>query len=71
MNDLKTEDEVRTALAAATSSRGSLTAWCNRYGLHHGNVSEMRSGIKPITEPVANALGFLRIVRFKKTRAER
>jgi hypothetical protein len=54
------EEDVVQLLRAAVQKDGSQSAWATRNGIERPNVNAMLSGKKPVSKPVANALGLRR-----------
>ena len=54
------EEDVVQLLRAAVEKDGSQAAWARRHGIERTNVNAMLSGKKPVSKPVANALGLRR-----------
>jgi len=54
------EEDVVQLLRVAVEKDGSQAAWARRHGIERTNVNAMLSGKKPVSKPVANALGLRR-----------
>ena len=54
------EEDVVQLLRAVVEKDGSQAAWARRHGIERTNVNAMLSGKKPVSKPVANALGLRR-----------
>jgi hypothetical protein len=52
--------------AAIKRERWGAIAWAEKHGISPSVVSKIANGHRPPTEAIANALGFVRVVRFHK-----
>ena len=60
--------DVRRLLIVAVKDAGGTVKWAKSKGMSHTPVSLMISGERPVSEPVANALGFLCETRYRRIR---
>jgi hypothetical protein len=58
------ESEILIELDKQCDAAGSQRAWAHRHGFSESYVSLVRSGQKPLTTAIANALGYFMQVRF-------
>jgi hypothetical protein len=70
MSDDKTfsHSDVHITLMNVVSNAGGPVKWAKAVGMSHTPVSLMVAGKRPISEPVANALGFLCETRYRRLR---
>jgi len=67
-NNTLNNDEMKELLILAVNKAGGVTKWAKAKGMSHTPVSLMVQGKRPISEPVANALGFLCETRYRRIR---
>ena len=60
------KNAVRQILAEACATAGSMSAWARANGIPVSTVSETVSGKREPSEAIANALGLVRLVVFRK-----
>jgi hypothetical protein len=60
--------EVRALLILAVKASGGVMKWAKAVGMSHTPVSLMVQGKRAVSEPVANALGFLCETRYRRIR---
>jgi hypothetical protein len=60
--------EVQAQLILAVNAAGGVSKWAKAKGMSHTPVSLMYSGQRPVSEPVANALGFFVETRYRRIR---
>lgn len=58
--------EMRAELRRQVDAAGGLMAFCRMHGLTHPPVSLMLSGTRPVSEAVANSIGFIAETTFKR-----
>jgi hypothetical protein len=61
-----TEDYMRSALAKACQEAGSQRQWALDHDLSEQYVSDILSGRRDVSEKVAAALGWRRVVKFER-----
>jgi len=61
-----TEAELVAELKAAIKREYWAVAWAEKNGISPSVVSKIANGQRPPTEAIANALGYVRVVRFHK-----
>jgi len=61
-----TEAKLVAELKAAIRRENWAIAWAEKNGISPSVVSKIANGQRPPTEAVANALGYVRVVRFYK-----
>jgi hypothetical protein len=66
--ELLTAAQMRRELENQVRAAGGKMAWCRRHELSHTPVSLMLGGKRPVSEAVANALGFICETRFRSMR---
>ena len=64
MSALLTESEVLHALSQRCELAGGQSAWAERHGIPRSQVCEALSGKRSLPETMANAAGFVRVVRY-------
>lgn len=61
-----TQPEVIAILRSRCAAAGGQQAWARRFGFSPQYVCDVLKGRRDVSEAVANALGFVREVRFRK-----
>lgn len=61
-----TERQLLAELFDAIGHEGSAATFSDKHGLARSDVSKIANGHRPPTEAIANALGYVRVVRFHK-----
>lgn len=66
MTKLHTETDVLAALRATCAGRGGQARFSAAHLIPRSTVSEVHGGKRPMTESVANALGFVRTDAYRR-----
>lgn len=64
MTDHLTEKELVRRLSQQCELAGGQAAWAAIHGVPRSQLCEALNGTRQVTESIANAAGFIRIVRF-------
>ena len=64
MNRLITEADVLRALSQRCELAGGQAAWAASHGVARSALNEALSGRRGLSEAIANAAGFVRVVRY-------
>jgi hypothetical protein len=62
----KTERDLLKELRAQTALRGGITTVAKRYGFSAAFINDVEKGHAPITDRLAEAMGYRRVVEFVK-----
>lgn len=69
MSHLINQTEMRAELRRQVDAAGGLMVWCRMRNLTHAPTSLILNGHRPVSEPIANACGFLIETVFRRIAA--
>jgi hypothetical protein len=62
----KTETDLLNELRAQTGLRGGITVVAKQYGFSPAFISDVEKGHTPVTDRLAEAMGYRRVVEFER-----
>ncbi len=61
-----TDDDIRDALIAYLAPRGAATEMAERLGVTKAYISQMKTGLRPVSDRVAQVIGFRKRVIWER-----